>query len=452
MAVEPLEDDVPMAADVVVIGGGFAGIAAATRLAEAGAQVTLIEQKSFLGGRTYSITDRQTGDSVDNGQHVLMGCYHETFSLMKRLGTESGIRLQDSLHITYRGPFGYHDELKCSSLPGPLHLLVGLFRMKSIRWKEIGAALRFGWTLRNDQPVKKPETVSNLCSRLQQPEGLNRLMWNSIALSALNEQPDQADASLFITVLKQAFLGHAKDSRMALPVVALNELHGKHASRFIHDRGGAVHLNSRVTRVHINSGEITGVRLASGETIPCKSCISTVPERALRDLLKRSELSERISIPSLGTSPILSVYLWYERPISEDRICCLMDSNYEWVLHRSNFMNPGEHSQYCICLVASAARDKLKLSRQELIQAAIADIQASYPNTQELIPLSAMVFWDPHATFSATPENVRLRPGHQTDVKNFFLGGDWTDTGLPATIEGAVVSGHRCSELAERSI
>ncbi|RJP29341.1 MAG: FAD-dependent oxidoreductase [Candidatus Omnitrophota bacterium] len=436
-----------MESGVVVIGGGFAGIAAATKLAEAGIRVTLVEQKSFLGGRAYSIRDRLSGDRIDNGQHLLMGCYHETFALLRRLGTDRGVRLQSTLEITYRGPDGWNDKLKCPSLPGPFHLLAGLLRMDSIGVKETLALLRFGTALRFPRITEKAKTVSALCRRLKQPTTLTDLMWNPITLSALNEHPDDADAALLITVLRQGFMGNAGNSRMGLPVISLSDLHGEHVTRFLQERGGRVLFHSRVNQFHVDKNAINAVELTTGESIPCDACITAVPEPNLRELLKRSGLVDRIPLPSLGASPILSVYLWYERPFSHDQICCLLGTHYEWILHRSNFMKPGEHKHYCVCLLASAAHGQQKMSRQALIRAAIEDVRTTYPQTRSLAPLSACVFWEPRATFSATPQNVRNRPGHMTSLQNLFLAGDWTDTGLPATIEGATLSGHRCADF-----
>ena len=149
----------------------------------------------------------------------------------------------------------------------------------------------------------------------------------------------------------------------------------------------------------------------------------------------------------MGSSPILNVYLWYERPFADDQICCLRDTTYEWIFHRSNFMNPGEHNQYCVCLVVSAARRLINVSRRQLVQAAIEDVQRVYPQTRTTQPTSSSLFWERNATFSCTPENVEKRPDHGTSLSNLFLAGDWTNTGLPATIEGATLSGHRCAGM-----
>ncbi|MFB3786661.1 MAG: hydroxysqualene dehydroxylase HpnE [bacterium] len=436
-----------MGGHTIVTGGGFAGIAAAVRLAESGRPVTLIEKKGFLGGRTYSIRDRRTGDWVDNGQHVLMGCYHQTFGLLQRLGTRNGVRLQDTLYVPYRGPAGFRDQLQCPPLPGPLHLLAGLFQMQSLGWHDNWAALRFGLAMKRKGAVRESETVAELCQRLRQTDTLRKRMWDPIALSALNEDLSQADARLFQTVLRRAFFSKADDSKLALPVVPLGELLGEKAIRFLEEHHGRVLLDRTVTRLNVEGDKITLVFLSTGETVECEACISALPEPRLRGLLAASGLEERIPLPDLGSSPILSVFLWYDEPFTDELLCCLQNATFEWVFHRSNFMDPGGHQKFCVCLVASAARRFQSWSREDLARAAVEDMQNTYPETRGRMPSTSLVFWEPRATFSATVENARRRPGPDTPLANFFLAGDWTDTGFPATIEGAVVSGHRAADI-----
>ncbi|HOJ58927.1 MAG TPA: hydroxysqualene dehydroxylase HpnE [bacterium] len=435
-----------MGGHTVVIGGGFAGISAAVALAEAGRPVLLIEKKSFLGGRTYSIPGRHTGGRVDNGQHILMGCYHHTFRLLERLGTREGVRLQENLRVPYRGPGGFRDTLQCPALPGPWHLLAGLFRMRSLGWRDGWAAIHFGLALKRPGAVHQSETVSELCRRLRQPEALRKRLWDPIALSALNEDLSSADARLFQAVLQSAFFSRAEDSKLALPVVPLGDLLGDKAIRFLEERNGKVWLGRSVTRLIVEGDAVSAVSVSSGETVECEACIAALPEVRLRSVVATSGLEDRLPLPDLGASPILSVYLEYDEPFTDECLCCLQDSTFEWIFHRSNFMNPGIHKRFCVCLVASAARRFQSWSREDLTRAAIDDIQNTYPESRGRMPTASLVFWEPRATFSATVENAGRRPGPQTPLANFFLAGDWTATGLPATIEGAVISGLRAAE------
>lgn len=436
-----------MGYDTVVLGGGLAGIAAAVRLADAGLPVCLIEKKSFLGGRTYSIKDRKSGDTVDNGQHIVMGCYHETFDLLRTLGTYEGIHFQDNLEVTYRNPQGIVDKLQCPALPGPFHLLGGLLRMKSFSWKDKLAALRFGLALRIPKLIHNNETVEKFCQRMGQPERMRQMMWDSIAISALNEECSLADMKLFREVLTQAFFSAAKESRIGLPSIPLQELIGDAAARYLAERGCSVRFNEKAVQLIHDGISVQEIILSSGERIQGENFISAMPAKALQGMIHASCLTEKIIIPELGSSPILSVYLWYEKPFEAEPICCLLDCTYEWAFYRNPFVREGEHKRHCFCLVASAARRFQEKGREALIQAAIEDINRLYPASREQQPSSATVFWEPRATFSPTPENVKKRLKPQTCLTNFYLAGDWTNTGLPATIEGAVKSGNTAAGL-----
>ena len=233
---------------------------------------------------------------------------------------------------------------------------------------------------------------------------------------------------------------------MALAVVPLQKLHGESLIHFIEQRQGNVLFDRRVERLEWEGNRVRAVVLTSGERIACGFCISAIPAPAGKKLIQNSGLDDRIAIPDLGESPILSVYLWFEKPLSDEPFCCLQDCTYEWIFHRNNFMNPGEHRLYCVCLLVSAARRLQNRSREELVKCAIDDIHRTYPEPIQQDPCHALVFWEPHATFSATPAHVQKRLGSRTGLENLFLAGDWTQTGLPATIEGAVVSGNRASQ------
>lgn len=436
-----------MVIKALIIGGGFAGLSAAVQLADAGLRVTLLEKKSHLGGRVYSIRDRKTGDWIDNGQHVLMGCYHDTIEFMRRIGTSDAVRFQKTLSTPYRGLDVGGDTLHCPALPGPLHLLAGLHGMKSLSLSDKLAALRYGLSLKMNG-ARKGETVHQMSSRLHQPLAIRQRLWDPIALSAMNEETASADAGVFARVLKDAFFGKARDSRLGLPVKPLSEMHGEAAVNYLAKHEGRVELNAKVKAFDWDQSRIKGVALANGEHISCDLCINATPPAPLQEVLLASGLETMIWAPGLGASPILSVYLWFDEEIADEDFCCLQQSTFEWAFHRKRFMNEGQHSKPCVCLVASAARRLDGLSREEIVRRCMDDLRRAYGERVPERPIEATVFWEKEATFSCTPENNKKRPTTKTALKNFFLAGDWTQTGLPATIEGAVRSGNTAAKAA----
>ena len=267
-----------------------------------------------------------------------------------------------------------------------------------------------------------------------------------MAISAINEKPDSACAELFTTVLKNAFFAGREESKIGFPSVPLQALHGDHVSKFLADHQGKVLLSHKAVRLEREGKRIRSVIFQNGEKENCDYCISTLPPRHLQELITESQISQSIRVPDLGSSPILSVYLWFDKSFTDEQICCLQNCAYEWILFRSNFMKTGSHRQFCVCLLVSAARHYQTWTREDLVKAGLYDVHQTYPESQKSVLTNSMVFWEPHATFSAKPLTGCKRPGVMTEIPNFFLAGDWTDTGLPATIEGAVVSGKESAE------
>lgn len=439
-----------MEVDVAVLGAGFAGASAAVRLADAGLQVALLEARPHLGGRTYATTERTTGDRIDNGQHLLMGCYHETRALLKRMECGDTVRFSDRLTVRYRGADGFEDALDCPSLPGPLHLLAGMLSMKHLSYQDKWDGVRFGLALQGFASPGVGETVAHYTRRLKQSETIQRRLWNPIAVSALNEPVDRADASLLVTVLRRAFLGRAADSLLGFPVAPLDAMHDR-VPDVIQQAGGCVLTKMRAASLKYEGNTITAVTTSTGERIACKTCVSAMPAPALRDLIQRSGMESRVRVPDLGASPILSTYLWFDEDIADEDCCCMEGLTYEWAFHRHRFMRPGSHSKPCVCVIVSAARHLQHKTRQELTETALHDLRAIYPGARTIEPIAASVFWEPRATFATTPENVAKRLPARTEMDNLFLAGDWTDTGLPGTIEGAVVSGKTAAALVQQS-
>ncbi|MBS1789366.1 MAG: FAD-dependent oxidoreductase [Acidobacteria bacterium] len=439
---------------VIIIGGGFAGLAAAVELAEHGVKTLLLERRAFLGGRAYSFTDKITGDSIDNGQHLMMGCYHHTLRFLKKIGSLSKLKFQQNPQVDFLGESGtgeiHHASFKCPSLPAPLHLLAGLSKLKTIGWNDRLRALRVGLELRrlNGNRISLADiTVRHWLTQLGQTETMQARFWDMVALATLNETPDRASADMFARVLDQAFMHTRQDSAMVISKVGLSELYTNDARRFLEAHGGEIRLSAEVEQIEFNDSHATAVRLKTGERIEADAIISAVPYFALGRILPSEIAANSALKPALefSSAPIVSINLWYSQPVTDVEFSGLLDSQIEWVFNKNAISGNSQSGYQHLALVISGAHEAAKRNKEELIALAVTEMEHFFPAARTQKPIHNFVVREHDATLSHTIGTARLRPKHQTEFENFFLAGDWTDTGLPATIESAVFSGHECA-------
>lgn len=425
--------------DVIIIGGGFAGLSAATALAERGLRVTLLEARQRLGGRAYSFRDEATGDLVDNGQHLFMACYRETRRFLGRIGTERHLRFQPDLRVDFRTPDARRTALRCPRLPAPYHLLAGFASLSTVsvgdifRLRHVMADLAVG-----DPRARAALTVSEWLRRNRQSEGIRSNFWTPLTVAALNESPGVASAGDLATVLRQGFMGSREDARLGLSVVGLSELYTAAARGYVEGRGGEVRLGAPVAAIDCRRDRCEGVTLKDGTRLTADAVISAVPPTALLPLLPDVDW-----LRPLPTSPIVSINIWFDRPVMAEPFAGLLGTECQWAFNRSMILN--SPSRGYVALVISAARDHIRRSQQDLVRLAVTDLRRLFPEARSACVTRAFAVKEREATLS--PAVGILRPGQKSPARNLFLAGDWTDTGLPATIESAVVSGHRCAEL-----
>lgn len=441
---------------ILIIGGGFAGLAAAVELADSGVKVLLLERRAFLGGRAYSFTDKTTGDTVDNGQHLMMGCYHHTLRFLEKIGSLDKLKFQqnpqvDFLSLSASGQ-PISSSFKCPPLPAPLHLLAGLFKLQTIGWQDRLKALRVGLELRrlNGNRTELGDiTVREWLTRLGQTETMQSRFWDLVALATLNETPDRASADMFARVLDQAFMHTRQDSTMVVSKVGLSDLYTEDARRFVEQRGGEIRLNSEVANIEFDGRRAVAVELKSGERIEAATVISAVPYFALPRMIQPEVFAASPSLKpilSFQSAPIVSVNLWYAEPVTDVEFSGLLESRIEWVFNKNAISGGNQSGHQHLALVVSGAHEAAKLPKEELIAIAVAEMERFFPAARRQKPVHAFVVREHDATISHTVGTARLRPPHKTEFENFFLAGDWTDTGLPATIESAVQSGFACAE------
>lgn len=430
--------------DAAVIGAGVAGLAAATALAERGLRVIVLEARGQLGGRATAFRDRETGELVDNGQHVLFGCYRQTFELLRRIDAVRHVRVQPSLEVPYLDRTGTRTVLKCPRWPSPFHLLAGVFRWDALSGREKLAVLRVRRDLfappRRDAP---DATVADWLTRRRQSGRLREWLWEPLAVAALNQSPAEASALAFLQVLSAMFSrGDRTDSSIALSEVPLHEMYALPARHYVEQRGGEVRVNA-LARVRIERGAVAAVDVR-GEPITARAVVAAVPWFALETLLtgETAPLSTIVAnAAAMDAKPIVTVNLWYDRTVMEDEFVGLPGRQMQWVFDKRRVF--GESASH-LSLVASGAELLAPQGTEALVGLAAREVADAIPGARQARLIRGTVIREKRATFSVAPGQPP-RPAVTTPVRGLYLAGDWIDTGLPATIESAAAAGHRAA-------
>lgn len=438
---------------VVIVGAGFAGLSAGAALAQSGRRVIVLDARPQLGGRATAFTDRETGELVDNGQHVLFGCYRETFEFLARIDALDNVRVQSSLSVPYIDRAGRRSVLRCPMLPSPLHLLAGVLDWDAIPWRDRLAAFRLAGPLRRARrqlmetgaiKVERSQTVSEWLTAHGQRRNLRAWLWEPLAVAALNQSPEGASVSTFVRVLAEMFGPDPSAAALVLPTCPLHAMYAEPARRFIEARRGEVRLNA-LARVIVEQGRVRGVEVR-GERIATSTVLSTVPWFDVRRLFAGSAPASFAPViaaaSAMESMPIVTVNLWYDRSVMNEAFVGLPGRDMQWVFDK-RFTFGGGTSH--LSLISSGAVRLAAMTNEALIALADREIRESLPDARIARLTRATAVRERQATFSLAPGQP-ARPGVHTQIDGLFLAGDWIDTGLPGTIESAVVSGHRAAQ------
>ncbi len=433
---------------VIIIGGGLAGLSAAVELSSAGFRVTLIEQRRFLGGRACSFPDKNSGLELDNGQHILMGCYQDTFRFLAKIGASDKISIQKNLSVDFLDRDARAYRLRCLPLPAPLHILSGIMRFGAIGISDRIRMLRMakGVLSGGKTDAAHDLTITEWLKKHGQRERSRETLWDVITLATMNESPDKSSAAIFRTVLKKAFFENRLSSRIALPAVPLSRMFADSAEAFIRKNNGVIEKGVTATSILVKNNSVSGIELKDGRTITGNYVISAVPCYSVQRLLAGTKLSgsELNSAPALRSSPIISIHLLFNKPLMKHAFAALLYSPVQWVFNKEMIHGDSAY-RGLLSLVISGAHQYVELPSEKLVEMAMRELRNVFPDSMSARIISSRVIKERHATFSPEPGVNKFRPSHKTSIDNFFLAGDWTDTGLPATIEGAVLSGYRCA-------
>jgi squalene-associated FAD-dependent desaturase len=430
---------------VIVIGGGLAGISAALTLADGGAEVVLLERRLRLGGLTWSF--QRNGLSFDNGQHVFLRCCESYLRFIDRIGAGDAVYLQPRLDVPVLSPGGSGSSISRGSLRAPLHLAPALARYRHLG---LGDRMRLAWPalalsqLNLDDPSLDGVTFGSWLSRHGQRDVAIDRLWNLIALPTLNVPAAEASLALAAKVFRTGLLDRADAGDIGWSTVPLTELHGEYAGRALARAGVETVVGARVQSLAPGSGSGFTVVTDDGRYAADAVVVATPPEATER--LVAGDVLPPGTARRLGQSPIVNVHLVLDRPVTDLTLAAVIDSPIQFLFDRT--ASSGLRRGQCLSISLSAADDYISQPSSQLVQTFFAALQALIPIARTARLLDGVVTRERSATFRGVPGTAALRPTARTNVPGLFLAGAWCDTGWPATMEGAVLSG----EIAGRAV
>lgn len=431
-----------MQPSVLIIGGGLAGLAAAAALAPRGFRVTLLEARPRLGGRASSFNDSATGQLVDTCQHVSMGCCTNLSHFCKTLGIDRLLEPQPCLF--FMTPDRRVSRFFADRWPAPLHLLRSF---AGAHYLSLGEKLRAAWgllQLRRHTGDDDPPFADWLVQHRQTGRIIDRF-WGLVLVSALNETPDRIGLRYARKVFVDGFLKHPRGFEVEIPSVPLGRLYGDELIGWLYEQRVDLQLQRGVRQINVESNRVTALELRQADALSADWYISTAPFDRLLDLLPGPIIERHpyfSNLRNLETSPITGVHCWFDRSATDLRHVVLMDSVGHWVFNRGE-VTAGE---WYLQVVVSAARQFRGLGHDEVERQVVAELRHLFPRLADARLLRARVVTEHAATFSAVPGVDRWRPAQTSPIENLFVAGDWTNTGWPATMEGAVRSGYLAAE------
>ncbi len=437
--------------DVAVVGGGLAGLSAACALASSGYHIRLIERRPYVGGRASSYEHPGTGEVVDNCQHVLLGCCTNLIGFYNQLGVADQIRWFD--RITFMEPGGRQSLLRPGTLPAPLHNAIAFLQSSALSLADKLAISRAMMSfLRGVPPDSGENFASWLSSHGQTRRAIDRF-WNPVLVSALNEDLDRISVHYAAMVFRTSFMQSAQAGRMGVPKIPLSELYS-HAVDFIQSHGGQVSLRTSVDGFAYDQATQRWRLGFEGGSFEADAVVLAVPFESMQKLLPllpaTSAGSESL-VDKLGHfehSPITGIHLWFDRTITDLDHAVLLDTTIQWMYNKTR-LQPERRTEAAgsyLELVVSASKTLVPMSRQQIIDLALRELAEFFPVVRQAKLVKAAVVKEVRATFSVTPGLDAYRPGPETAWPGIFLAGDWTATGWPSTMEGAVRSGNLAAE------
>ena len=441
---------------VIVVGGGIAGLASAVRLIQHGLKPIVLEKRPFLGGRAYSFKDQETGIEIDNGQHVFVGACKQFQKYITDIGVDDQVTLDERLAfpVIKREQISWIRARKLPSILSNLSMLLG-YRHIGISGKiRILSGLlsikRTSLEIQHDQVTfydwlkvhhQNKETIENF--------------WNLIILPSLNDNINSVSAYTGISLFKVALLGPTQNAAMGFPLTGLSSLVGESARNFIEGEGGVIRPGFSVGSLHMESGQVIGVRTQDGELVEGDAVISALPAAEMTSLLNDSmDVQHDFFKPaeSVQTAPIVAIHIWYDRLVLSEKYTAVLGSPLQWIFNDTRLKSRNDCGGQHVVISLSGAWEWQDRSKEELREIFTTEMARIFPEARTATITRFTVVKMLEATFRVSIGSLESRLPQRTPLPGFYLAGDWTDTGWPSTMESAVRSGNLAADCVAQDL
>ena len=427
--------------DAIVVGAGWSGLSAAFHLSRQGFAVTVLEQTRQSGGRTFSFCDKRSGELLDNGEHVLLGLCNHFQQLLKAADLDSAVRFQQLLHVPVAAASA-NSSLGSHKLPGSLHLAPSVLRYRPLLPLERVKVLQAGLAMQmfSSADVFDDVSFADWLKGHRQSANAISAFWEAIGSGLLNARADNVSAALALKTFRMLLSEGWNGARLGLFIRPLSEItHGFQS--YLERRGVRFHFGCTVDAIEVQNSQVIALSGPNGRWT-ADSVILTLPPDRLAKLVRESGLTPKIALPKFEFSPILNVYLFYDSKVLGHDFTLLPDDLGAMIFNRSRLLGATKAESTTLVVSISAA-DNLREMPMQDISAMVEKMirtRLKLPKAQH-----SRSVWQAHATFLARPGSERLRPGNKTAIGGLYLAGDWTSTGWPACLEGAVLSGQNAA-------
>lgn len=430
--------------DVTIVGAGVAGISAANELLKNGYSVTLLEQRNTPGGRINSFLDQKSGDIIDNGQHLVMGVYKEFLSLLSDLGTSHHLKYIDKIDLRLISKKQTYHLFSQST--GKISFALSVLNLQGVSLKDKLSIFYLFSMLEFQKPEEyKQMNCLSYLKKYKQSNFLIKLFWEPLILATLNNKPENAPASLLITVMKKAFLSDNKSSQMILSDVGLSELIEPIVDKV--NSNGNYHGSHKLTGIEFENGKVNYITTNNETKFKSKHYILALQANEILKFYPTDNEFKR-NLSKFEYSPIVSVYLWFDSGKFDFDFAAFVESETQWLFNRRKFIknDKPKYSNH-ITLLISSAYNLIEKSSNEILEIVLNDLFDRFPDYKGIKLEHFRVIKEKFATLKISSEVERIRPTNKTEISNLFIAGDWTDTKLPATIESAALSGKIAAEV-----